>query len=169
MHFLTRNIARLLAMCAFYAAQWKERITIFIFRGDWRTAELICGIGLLSTGETKIDLVTDALWQTPLGITYKLSGICDMAVALLVIGAVFWSHGKEGNIRFRSKVNIAQFCLWLLTAYIYYLGFREEMFHVQAAMWADHFKAIVVMLIVVTLDFLNIAGWLGKSEEEADG
>ena len=169
MRIITRNIARLLAMCAFYAAQWKERIIIFIFRGDWRTAELVSGIGLLSTGTTKLDLVTEALLHTPLGITYKITGIYDIICGILVIGAVLWSHGKDGNNAFRTKVNISQFCAWAFTAYIYWLGFASAMFQTQEAMWADHFKAIVVMLIIVTLDFINIAAHTEEDKGEHDG
>lgn len=163
---MPRKIAQLLAMCAFYAAQWKERIAHFIFRGDWRTAELVSGIGLISTGRTKIRLTFLLAIDTPLEITYHLTGYLDIICGALVIGAVLWSHGKDGNNSFRSKVNITQLCLWLITAYIYWLGFTSAMFQTQAAMWEDHFAAIVVMLIIVSLDFLNIAA---HDEEKKEG
>lgn len=165
----TRYTARILAMCAFYAAQWKERIIVFVVRGDFRSAELVAGIGMFSTGETKLDLITDALVHTPLGLTYKVTGIFDIVCSLLVIGAVLWSHGKNGNIFFRSVVNLIAFCLWFITACIYWMGFEEKMFAVQQAMWADHFKAILVMLIIHALDLINIAANSGREWEGEHG
>ncbi len=166
---IPRKCAQLLAMTAFYAAQWKERTLVFIFRGDWRTAELVSGIGLFSTGRTKVALTALSAIDTPLELTYHITGICDMVCAFFVIGAVLWSHGKDGNNRFRGAVNIVQFCLWALTAYIYWLGYSTSMFQTQHAMWQDHFAAIIVMLIVVGLDFINIAAHAGEKEVSSNG
>lgn len=166
---LPRTLARLLAMCAFYAAQWKERIVHFLFRGDWRSAELVSGIGLISTGRTKLRLVQFSMLGSPLEITYYVTGFCDVLCGFLVIAAVLWSHGKDGNNRFRSKLNITQFCLWMITAYIYWLGFASAMFQTQAAMWEDHFAAIIVMLIIVTLDFINIAAHADDGKDGSSG
>jgi hypothetical protein len=159
------HLRKIFYMALFYAAQWKERIEVFVFYGDWRSAELVSGIGLLSTGRTKIRLSSLSMMDTPLQITYSITGVFDIVCGLLVIGAVLWSHGKDSNNQFRSTVNILQFCLWWITAYIYWLGYATAMFQTQKAMWEDHFAAIVVMLIIVMLDFINIAA----HSEEKDG
>jgi hypothetical protein len=165
---LPRTFARLLAMCAFYAAQWKERIVHFLFRGDWRSAELVSGIGIISTGIVKIHLVTEAFLLTPLGIAYRFTGVADIITGVFIIGTVLWSHGKDGNAKARSIVNSVQFCLWLITAYIYWMGYTIHIFDTQAA-FEDHFAAIIVMLIIVILDSVNIASIEGLEKKQEGG
>jgi len=147
-------------------AQWKERVVLLIFRGDWRVSEIVSGLALLSTGRSKLRIVDGLMdWTTPLGITYTVTGYADILCGFAVLVAVMMAQGKTGNARARGVVNIIQLCLWTTTAYIYWLGLVERMFETQIAMWEDHFSAVVVVLTMVVCNFFNLAGIVGLNRK----